>query len=326
MRNVEVKNSLQFELWQECNSLCKYCYLGTENRSTPDFLKIKTLDDVYEKISDMEIYKGDKPVDALSYLGGEFFQGQLNTPEIKEKFMKVMKKTAELLKNEYIKQVWVYATMTIGDQKDLYEMLDLFDFSKGQFWLLTSYDTIGRFHTQKMLDNWEYHVKNIQEKYPKIRFNTTMIVTQDLINRYLNDEFTFNEFSAKWKTSLFFKQCGWSNLTKAEMNARMNNMFFPTRESMLSFLMKFYRVEGEDMYDRLFNINYRADNLYRNFNNTKQHMELHHRFKDRKNEEKSEGGDVPVLPCGHLIYYAAYSDSDECVLCDKEKIQKISKI
>ena len=32
--------SLQFELWRECNNLCKMCFLGLENRTTPKHTKI----------------------------------------------------------------------------------------------------------------------------------------------------------------------------------------------------------------------------------------------------------------------------------------------
>ena len=60
-----------------------------------------------------------------------------------------MEKTAWLKDNGYVKNVWIYATMTIGDQKDLYDSLEKFK-DKKDFWILTSYDTMGRFHTQKM--------------------------------------------------------------------------------------------------------------------------------------------------------------------------------
>ena len=315
-------NSLQFELWQECNSLCKYCYLGTDNRNTPTPVKIESLKRVLEKISDLSLYQGEHPVEVLSYLGGEFFQGQLNSPEVRELFFTLMKKTAWLLENNYIKQVWIYATMTIGDQKDLYDTLKLFSIKKDNFWLLTSYDTIGRFHNQKMKENWEYHMGNIKKLYPLIEFNTTTIITQDLIDKYLDNEFNFHQLSEKYHTQFFFKQPGKGNYTKEEMNAKLNNMFFPKRNDMIQFLSKFYMQEGEEMYDKLWNINYRADDLYRNFNKGK-HMRLFHRNKGQKNEEiLYDGQEMESLKCGHPVSYDAYSDSNACVLCDKLKIKK----
>ena len=315
--------SLQFELWQECNSLCKYCYLGTDNRNTPDDIKLNSLRNTIEKISDLSLYQGEHPVEVLSYLGGEFFQGQLNTPEIRDEFFKLMEKTAELFNSQVIKQVWIYATMTIGDQKNLYDTLKLFDMNKGDFWLLTSYDTVGRFHNQKMFDNWDYHMKNIHEKYPLIKFNTTTIITQDLINKYLSGIFSFKEFMNKYHTAMFFKQCGTGNMTKEFLQSRMDNLFFPKRNDMIRFLMKFHEEEGPELYDKLFNIYYRADDLYRNYNNISESMKLIHRDKTSKNEEQMVDGEISKLPCGHLINYMAYSDCNECVMCDKLKVKKI---
>ena len=142
--------SLQFELWQECNSRCKFCYLGPENRKTEDSIKLKTLKKVYEKISDPKTFD---EFDNLSYIGGEFFQGQLANPEVKELFMKIMSKTADYLREGTINSVWLCATLTLGDQKDLYEVLDLFkdikreEHASNGLWIISSYDTIGRFHT-----------------------------------------------------------------------------------------------------------------------------------------------------------------------------------
>ena len=55
------KKSLQFELWHECNSKCKFCYLGSNNIKTPVSLKLKAIKDTYSR----EAYKyhNDKVVE-----------------------------------------------------------------------------------------------------------------------------------------------------------------------------------------------------------------------------------------------------------------------
>ena len=126
---------IQFELWQECNSQCKFCYLGKDNRYTPNELKLSAMQKALNKISDLSIYP---EFDTIAFLGGEFFQGQMSDPLVKEKFMELMEKSAWLLNNEYITHFWIYATLTIGDQKDLYETLKLFENHKGEVWVLTS--------------------------------------------------------------------------------------------------------------------------------------------------------------------------------------------
>ena len=77
---------LQFELWQECNSRCTYCSLGKENMFTSDEFKLQSLELAYNELSNSNtIY------DVIGFIGGEFFQGQLNSPQIYNKFMDLMK-------------------------------------------------------------------------------------------------------------------------------------------------------------------------------------------------------------------------------------------
>lgn len=312
-----MKKQLQFELWQECNSLCKFCYLGHENRFTPDELKINSIESALEIISNPSTYN---EYDVLSYLGGEFFQGQMKNPEVKTKFMELMKKTAELLENGTIRNVWIYATMTIGEQKDLYETLKLFNKKEG-LWILTSYDTKGRFHTPKMEENWDYHMRHIHELYPEIRFNITSILSEDLIDKYLDGRFSFKDMMEKYHCAFFLKQCGKGNYTKEEMNKILPN-FFPPRNKFIKFLRKFRNEESDLMWTKLFDIHYRADMLYRNHNIKDKQMESNPRFKDSKKEEAVR--DDQILPCGHLDNYQAYIDSDKCCLCDKIAIGNMS--
>jgi len=313
---------IQFELWQECNSKCSFCYLGKDNNFTPDELKISAIEKAYDKISDLSIYP---EFDTIAYLGGEFFQGQMKNPLVKEKFMQLMEKTAWLLNNGYIKHFWLYATLTIGDQKDLYETLKLFENHKGDLWILTSYDTMGRFHTQKMEDNWDYHMRHIHELYPDIKFNITTILSEDCIDKYLSGELSFKSMMEKYHCAFFFKQCGASNETKAVMNKRLPH-FFPPRAKFIKFLKKFRQEESDDMWNKLFNIYYRADELYRNFNDKDRQMTLSIRHKDSVNEiETNCEYEMLTNKCGHLLSYAAYSDCDGCVVCDKEMIEELYK-
>lgn len=317
-----MSKQLQFELWQECNSRCKFCYLGSENRCTPTHLKINSCKNALEKISDLSNYP---EYDTLSYLGGEFFQGQLNTPEVRESFMKLMEKTAWLLNNEYITHVWIYATMTIGDQQDLYDTLKLFEGHKGELWILTSYDTLGRFHTKKMEDNWKFHMKNIHQMYPDIKFNTTTILSEDCIDKYLSGELSFQKMSEEFHTAFFFKQCGTADMTPTEFNQMLPH-FVPPRDKFIQFLRKFKETESDIMWDKLFNIKYRADLLYRNGNDEDHQMMENKRDKNSR-AEVDLGYECPETetgPCGHLKSYYAYADCDDhCVLCDKHMIEEL---
>lgn len=315
-----MSKQLQFELWQECGSNCTYCYLGKENKHTADELKLQSLQSALDKISDLSLYE---EYDTISYLGGEFFQGQMRNPKVKELFMKLMDKTNWLYENGYIKHIWIYATMTIGNQSDLYEMLEHYT-DKSGLWILTSYDTIGRFHTPKMLETWETNMKKIHTLFPMIKFNVTTIITGDLIEKYLSGEFSFKKMMQEYHCSFFLKQCGLGKFTSKEVMNKYVGNFFPTRENFIKFLTKYRLEEDEIMWDKLFNIKYRADTLYRNFNENGRQMVKNERHKDTVNEVSTDDPNESILnKCGHLMAYAGYLD-DGCAICDKQMIEELA--
>ena len=110
--------SLQFELWRECNNLCKMCFLGLENRTTPKHTKIESLNEAIKMTVD---FTGE----VIAIIGGEFFQGQLNDPEVHDLFYNFLNIVIEKLNNEEIKSSWVTATLTDKTPKDLLEFLNL---------------------------------------------------------------------------------------------------------------------------------------------------------------------------------------------------------
>ena len=307
---------MQFELWQECNNRCKFCYLGKNIRHTDTDKKIEALHKVYEKICDTSIYK---QYDTLAFIGGEFFQGQLNDPQVHDLFFKLMRKVAELADNNIFKEVWISVA-----QKDLYDTLELFK-DKSKLWLLTSWDSKWRFHTKKMEDTWEYHMKHIHQLYPEIKLNTTIILTGDFIDKYLLNEFNLNSFSEEFNTAFFFKQPASGQVITAsnnqEVKAKVKEIMltlFTTKNQFLCFLVKFKQSEHEVNWSKLFNIQYRADDVFRNYNDGRQ-MVQSHRYKGTVEETIEEAH----LPCGHSINYDCYVDQPGCVLCDKQKIERM---
>ena len=140
------EKSIMFELWTECNNLCKFCYLGKNNRYTADKDKIKNLKKVI-KLLDEHFKKEEDQYKAIGLIGGEFFQGQMRNPEVKKLFFDLCKHSFALINENKVRDFWCYCTLTIGDQEDLYEMVDLFDKTiidkeNHKLWILVSYDTL----------------------------------------------------------------------------------------------------------------------------------------------------------------------------------------
>ena len=345
------RKSFQWEVWQYCNSLCEFCYLGEENRIHNKDRQMQSLNDLELAIEHMDfnVYNN------ISLIGGEFFQGQLDDDEIHDKFFKVVKSIFQLYIEKKIGGMWITCTLTLGDQKHLYELLDLAEsmgvFPKEEYgasglWLCTSWDSYGRFHTPKMKDNWEFHMKNIKKKYPWIKLNTTIILQQDFVDLYNKGGFRAKTFMEEFNTTLFFKQCGRPSfeefnipdnvnkedidavneflrsscndeLLQAKRNVNKRFPFFPTRESFLKFLVAFYKHDRE-CYDRLFNIMYRSDELHRNF------IKFEHDIFNTRNKVAigPEETGKAVLICGHSEDYAAYIDSDCCCICDRNMVSE----
>lgn len=343
------RKSFQWELWQYCNSLCEFCYLGEENRIHNKERQHQSLKDLNLAIDHMDFTKYNN----ISLIGGEFFQGQLADPETHNLFFKTIKRIFQLYKDKKIGSMWITCTLTLGDQKDLYDLMNLAEsmeiFPKEEhgasgLWLCTSWDAYGRFHRPEMKSNWEFHMKNLKKQYPWIKFNTTIILQQAFIDMYLNGNFSAKDFMKEYNTTLFFKQCGIPpfepedldlpkdldldtkdpkahahvlDVVKILAKQKINQAFpfFPTRNSFIKFLIKFYN-EDRECFDRLFNIAYRSDELHRNFVKN-EHDVSNFRYKTEYGPEETG---KEVLPCGHTETYAAYIDNNACCICDRNAV------
>jgi hypothetical protein len=335
------RKSFQWEIWSMCNNLCDFCYLGRTNRSTDKDRQMKSLNDCFAKIKTLDFEKYNN----ISYIGGDFFQGQLVDKEVHDTFMDLMRYTAQLYLDKKIGSIWITVSLTLGDNKDLYEMMDMFDkmdvrpvdeFGASGLWLCTSYDSTGRFHTPASENNWKFHMKNLHEKYPWVKLNTTCILQTSFIQNYLDGKWSPKEFMKEYHTTLFYKQpgTGFSDVEFRKVHPDTNPTyallpemkriaqetigrdFFPPRELFIKFLSK-YADEDLDTYDKLFNIKYRSDELHRNFNSMESDFECD-RVKDRYNETTDEAAEVS--PCGHLIEYCSYIDSQACMICDRNAV------
>lgn len=350
------RKSFQWELWQCCNNVCDFCYLGKENRHTDKERQLKSLHDLKQNLEELDFQKYNN----VSLIGGEFFQGQLENAEVRKSFFEVIETLCKLYTSKKIGSIWLAATLTIGDQADLYKTIEMFEragvrphpsYGSSGLWVCTSWDSKGRFHTEKHKQNWEFHMQNISNYYPWVKKNTTIIITQDLCEKYLAGEFVPKHFSGKFLTSLFYKQPAmfhdntiggkgkmgltesaqrgildeYLTKTKAEIEEGLGYRFFPDRRTFRRFLLK-YAKDDADTFNKLFNIEFRADELHKNFNEDAQDEE---QLRDKKsNIESSASADSITNPnCllepasrKHIVHYASYADSNACMICDRNQI------
>ena len=319
----------QFELWRECNCKCDFCTLGNENEFTSEKLKLEAIKSAYDEIFGLKI--GD--LDTVGFIGGEFFQGQLGDKNsfVREKFFELMKLCNHQLSQGIINQVWICASLLIGKQFDLWHTLNIFkeDNNLNKVWVLTSWDTEGRFHNPKMVDTWIKNMNTLSWLYPDVRINTTTILTGSFINSYLDETFNLDEFKALYNTSFFFKPpVKPDNLldkTNEEINKIIPN-FFPKRNDFLTFLITFRSREGQDEYNKLYSNDLRADEIVKNYNEEDKRGLVFIRDKEHMSEHIEDIPDdenIQILPCGHPKMFQCYSDSDVCCICDKINLEKV---
>lgn len=311
----------QYELWQTCQNNCVFCFNKANAWKSDDEAKKLALEAVIEDLDKQVLLHSDLSIELI---GGDFFQGQLSNPDVRDLFFKLIEKLKKLGDSNKIKQVVLFVTLTIGEQEELYKTLDILCSDNFEVWVSTSYDTKGRFDDKK-LENWKKHM-SILSKMSTVHLNTTIILTQAFVESVLSGEFNFIDFQLTYNTTLFFKhplimldeiakQDSSFGQRERYISAKKDMLkripwFLPKREDTLKVMSKMAEI---GILDRLMGLDYRADDLDAKF------AEEGHWVKTIRNKDKNiESENEAKNPCGHLITYMCYSDSDKCLLCDKD--------
>jgi len=327
------KRIIQYEIWKECKNRCKFCFLSKDNICTPKEVKISGIKNAIESIKkDIENNK----IDGAAIIGGDFWQGEISDDEIRTEFFKLIDLCLTNLKNGNLNEIWLSATLTIGDQNDLYRALDMYnemipdeEKENKRLWICTSYDTIGRFHTPKMLETWEYHMRKIDNEYPKVLKNTSLIITNDLVKKTLSGEFNFKNFEKKFGTQIYMKTPSHYFEDWEEGKVKFNEIvgdFFLERKPTMEFLQKL-NESVPDVLNKIMNNNLRANILIGHNNEgdfdvmVRDQKDIHKNICTIGAEEDNEK--AQIMKCGHERQYKCYIDSDKCFMCDLQKIFKV---
>ena len=311
-----MKKSIQFELWHECNNFCKMCFLGIENRTTPKETKIKSLQDAIENAKQ---FHGD----TIAIIGGEFFQGQIADPEVHDLFYQFISIVIDKLNKQEIEMSWVTATLTDKTPKDLLEFLDFIKTNwngNGRLFICTSYDIIGRFHIPEKRDNWEENMHLIHATDNRIELNTTMILTNALIEAYLDNKISFLDFAIKYNTGLMIKHPNSGPYKTLEQMEEALPGFVPERKKAWRFFKKLKLKEPSVYQFCLFNVELRADECIKRNNDGFSYSDIRDKISDDEYSH-NPGGKIFTMPCGHSTLYKCYIDSEECMKCDYLKIK-----
>lgn len=305
--------AIQFELWQNCDNNCDFCYSKLDRVNCTPEQQIQNLKQARE-ILEKEVHD----FNGVAFIGGEFFQGQLRDPEVKKEFLSLMSYTNDLLIQGQIDEVWIAATLTRENQTDLYDTLAVFsDISKVM--ISTSYDTAGRFHLKNGKEIWLNNLKQLKETYPLLTLHTQTIVTQAFIEETLDD--SRNMIPEICKYSLIdFKLPGifmahnemvqnGSVSIYREIFLQKAKLYPPKfciehRADFLKFIYKIKDIFGKEKLYALCTPEVRSKALYL----LSKGIVNHDRWDTETNNE--------LAPCGHMMDGYGYLDSDKCARCD----------
>lgn len=249
---------IQFELWKECHNCCSFCY----NANLKDFNSKE--DVLLNIISFLEDYNNIADYDTIGLIGGELLFNNLSPREL-SLYLSLYQVIINYLKQNKINQVLIASSLIFDNFILLDSVFELFQKHNllDKVLLCTSYDTIGRFRNNSELI-WDNAVFYIHKTYPQVRLHTEIILTQDFINKVLDNTFDIIKFKQIYNTSLDFKEPNSGERFKLKTKAEINNLlgdFFPTRSSFLKFLRKAHYEQTIDL-NQLLSVSNHSNTLY----------------------------------------------------------------
>lgn len=246
---------LQFELWKDCNNKCLFCF--NDNSCTTDTYKLNRLNFVLNELENP--YSG---IDTIGFIGGEFFDGQMKSQELMDKFISVVNKA--LCKPE-VKRVLITTSLLFLDTRCFtYIFTNLCNLDKVT--ICTSWDTKYRFNKPWSNLLWEKNIFWVKNNFPNMSIHVEIIPTQYHIDSVLNNEFNIIDFENKYGVRVDYTDVnsGFKYNNKYDFQKDVPG-FFPRRKDFLKFLNKVYR-DGSLTPDRFLNFNNMSTLLWMELN------------------------------------------------------------
>lgn len=297
---------LQFNLWKDCNNNCEFCFCRGHKKLSVE-KKLQSISFVKERLLDLE--ESDF-YNEVGFLGGEFFDNQIEDPLVKDYFYSLFDILREKRDRGLLDKIYISTSLIFDTNKYLRPFLEylkkigLLDITL----LCTSYDLKYRFHNDKAKKLWEDNMKQISKDY-NTSIHTEIIVTQTFIDAVLNDDFNIESFSKKFNTHIDYIEpsSGCYFYDKEDFSREIKD-FFPKRESFLNFI-KYAAIDNQfiDLTNFL-SMKVRADTIY-----------YHLKGQWRKIEGRRHNYVNPVLGLYDVKYEIGYCDSDKSMAEDVKK-------
>lgn len=280
---------VQFRLWDDCINNCTFCSLHKRRRQTPLDSKQKRLLKSAEIIENLDSKQ-------IGLIGGDFFEGQLKNCE--HEWMCLLD---ALLETDA--QIFITANL-IHEQHFLDETIEKLG---GRLLLCTSYDEVGRFHTETARKNWFLNIEELHKK--GVNIFCTCIQTEDFLTscnnlpEWLNVNLCDPHLGIDW----------YENVDKEHYHEHLiaeNDLFnLPKRRTAIKWMRDH---PGTTKRYVAYN-NTHSDTLYSFDKNDEFVKEFNSRLTSKKFVNPK---------CGHPFFSQCYADSDRCMMCDAQNLLK----
>ena len=257
MRN----NFIQYELWKDCKNGCKFCF----NRGQPQVNKIISLKNTLQRMDDPEL----KDYNEIGFIGGEFFDDQLEDIEVKNLFYSLFAKCKTFIDDKKIEKIYFTTSLIFDMDKYLIPFLEYLNSLNllSNCLLCTSYDLKYRFHTKEKEELWKSNMLKLHELFPNLKLHTEIIATGFFMQAVLDDTFNISEFCDKFHCGIDYIEpgSGFYFHDKEECAKEMPD-FFPTKDQVIRFVKKTMIETKQINMDTFVSSQVRSDKVYIYYN------------------------------------------------------------
>lgn len=299
---------IQYNMWKNCKNHCEFCFnRGYKTSDVQD--KLRILEFVTDKLKSSETDSYNE----IGFIGGEFFENQLEDPRVKDGFYNLFNLCKERVEKGLLDKIYV-ATNLIYDMSEylipfisFLKKLDILD--KTLF--CTSFDLKYRFHKKEDLEIWKSNMHEIQKYLDGKKVHTEIIVSQFFIDAVNSGEFDILEFVKEFNTSVDFIEPTFTEyFSSREEFMKDLPDFFPKRSDFINFVKKYSDLGIIDL-NAFLSIKLRSDTSYYDLNG--KWVKLDNRWTTNVRR---------VTKTGEIMKVQSYSDSDALMLKDVEMLSE----
>lgn len=299
---------VQYGVWPNCCNACDFCLRKQREYYTKE-QQLYWLDAIKKNIDCVDWE--DEFSSGISLLGGELYF--ITDKDLQDSFLElidiIIEKILKVSKNPSCK----YSTVTNGmyNPEFLFRVIDKIVNSVGieKVDINFSYDLKYRFKTEESAKLVLENIRKFNERY-KIGVGVQMILTQYLINFWKEGKFEVNEFiqeNIPGNILCFLyphpvhtgKVLDDFNFNRKDFLKFIRYLKNNNEQSYLSFVQS-TKNSGTFKYTGLINKNH----------------------PDLEESPILSDGKEELLKCGHSVLYKCYTDSDRCLLCDLNYLDK----